>query len=204
MGVPQPAQSDEELARRARDGDEEAARTLFDRHADELRARVRRRLPPKLRAKVGESDVVQETCLAAFLSLDTFDACGDGAFKGWLLKILERKVIDQVRRFAQSEKREVGREVSAGTSVIRMAGTSGDPSPSAAAIGAEDRVRLTAAKARLAEPYREILRLVYDEHRPLEDAGAQLGRSAEAARKLHARAVLALADEMQEGGAGPG
>ena len=203
MGVPQPALSDEELARRARAGDEAAARALFDRHADDLRARVRRRLPANLRAKVGESDVVQETCIAAFLNLDAFEARGDGAFKGWLLKILEHKVLDEVRKFAQSEKREVGREVAAGTSVIRLAGSSGDPSPSAAAIGAEDRARLAAAKARLAEPYREILRLVHEERRPLADAGARLGRSAEAARKLHARAVLALAEEMREDRAAP-
>ncbi len=38
--------SDETLVARVRQGDEEAARQLFDRNVAGLRARVRRRLPP--------------------------------------------------------------------------------------------------------------------------------------------------------------
>ena len=190
---------DEELLRRLRAGDESAGRVLFERHVARLRARLRRRLPRALRGKVAESDVIQEAYLAAFLHLDNFEDRGEGSFAAWLGAIVERKVLDEVRRFASTDKRDVRREIGAGSSVVRLAGTSGDPSPSAVAVHGEDRIRLAAAIARLPEAHREILRLIHEERLPLAEAGARLGRTADAARKLHARAVLGLGEMLDPG-----
>jgi RNA polymerase sigma-70 factor (ECF subfamily) len=197
-GAPQEL-SDQELVRRARGGDSAAAGLLFERHGAALRARVRRCLPRLLRAKVGESDVVQEACLAAFLHLEEFEDRGEGSFRGWLGAVAERKVLDELRRFAGTNKRNVAREVGGATTAARLAATSGDPSPSAAAIGDEESARLAAAMERLSEEHREVIRLVNEERLPLAEAGARMGRSAEAVRKLYARAVLVLGEHMRGG-----
>ena len=86
-------------------------RTLFDRHAPELRERARRRLPVILRAKVGASDVVQDAWLAAFVSLGAFEDRGDGSFGAWLRRILEHKIADEVVRGRDAQKRDPRREV---------------------------------------------------------------------------------------------
>jgi len=191
--------SDRELVRLARGGDSAAAGLLFERHGEALRARVRRRLPRSLRAKVGESDVIQEACLAVFLHLDEFEDRGEGSFLGWLGVVAARKVLDELRRFAGTSKRDVAREVGGGSTAARLAVPSGDPSPSAAAIGDEESARLAAAMERLSKEHREVIRLVNEQRLPLADAGARMGRSAEAVRKLYARAVLALGEHMRGG-----
>jgi len=47
--------------------------------------------------------------------------------------------------------------------------------------------------ASLPGPQRDVIRLVQEERLTFEEAGARLGRSADAARKLYGRAVLAFA-----------
>ncbi len=191
--------TDEELVRRARAGDESAANLLFERHGGVLRARVRRRLPRALRGKIAGSDVVQEACLAAFLHLDEFEDRGDGSFGGWLGAVVERKVLDELRKFVGTGKRDVAREVAGGTTAARLAVTSGDPSPSAAAIRDEQSARLAAAMRRLPKEHREVIRLVHEQRLPLAEAGARMGRSADAVRKLYARAVLGLGEHVRGG-----
>lgn len=194
-GTPQEL-SDEELVLRVKAGDEQATRVLFERHVQEFRARVRRRLPKAVRRKVAESDVIQEAYLAAFLAIGDFEERGDGSFARWLHTVLQRKILDEVRRYEGAGKRDVRREVPAGSSVVRMAGASPDPSPSAAAMHIEERGRLLAAMEGLPGPQRTALRLVYEEHLSLADAAARMKRSPEAVRKLYGRAVLALSARM--------
>ena len=58
--------SEEDLIDRLHGGDEEAFQVLFERHAERIRARIRRRLPDRLERKVSVADVLQETMLVAF------------------------------------------------------------------------------------------------------------------------------------------
>ena len=153
--------SDESLVRQANAGDESATRLLFERHARALRARVRRGLPKRIRPKVAESDVIQDAYVAAFLKLGEFEDRGDGSFARWLHTVLERKILNEVRRHIDSSKRDARREVAAGSSVVRIAGASSDPSPSVVAVDAEDRARLVAAMKDLPEAQRTALQLVH-------------------------------------------
>lgn len=190
--------SDEDLVRQAKAGDESATRALFERHAEALRARVRRGLPKRLRPKVAESDVIQDAYVAAFLKLGDFEARGDGSFARWLHTVLERKILNEARHYVGSQKRDARREVAAGSSVVRIAGASSDPSPSVAAIDAEDRARLVTAMEDLPEAQRAALRLVHEEHLSFEDAAARMKRSAGAVRKLYGRAVLELSARLRD------
>jgi RNA polymerase sigma-70 factor, ECF subfamily len=202
MDGARPGPSDEELVRNVREGDESAARELFDRHAGELRARVRRHLPRKLRPKVAESDVVQEAYLAAFLKLGDFEDRGDGSFARWIATIVERKVLDEVRNYAGTSKRDVRREEDVQSGIVRLAGPAGDRSVSADLREAEEREQLSHAMASLPDAQREVMRLVHDERLTVEQAAARMGRSLAAARKLYSRAVLRLSDELRGSTAG--
>ena len=194
-----PDSSDEDLVRRVREGDTAAAQALFDRHARSLRAQVRRKLPNELRAKVGDSDVIQEAYLAAFLQLPQFENRGDGSFARWVRGILAHKLLDEVRRHADAQKRAARRETRIRTRDERPGLAAREDSPSADMIREERSAALRAERARLPDDYRTILRLVHDEGLSLADAGARMGRSADAVRKLYGRALAVLGDRLRRG-----
>jgi RNA polymerase sigma factor (sigma-70 family) len=68
--------------------------------------------------------------------------------------------------------------------------------PSRAAAAAGQARALQEALARLPEAYRQVLRYRYDEGRPFEEIAQLLDRSPNAARKLWARAVEWLQQEL--------
>jgi RNA polymerase sigma-70 factor (ECF subfamily) len=186
---------DEDLVTRMRAGDTDAGRLLYERHRERLRARVRRRLPGELRGKVGPSDVLQEAWIATHLALAEFEDRGDGSFARWLDVILERKVLDEVRRHMGAEMRDARREAPLPASTAGGV-RAGGPSPSSAAIAAERQKMLSEQVARLPEDHRTILRLVHDEGLTLVAAGARMGRSPDAARKLYGRALAGLTERL--------
>ena len=192
--------SDEDLVRRVRDGDEAAARVLFERHLPALRARARARLPASLRGKVGASDVVQEAWLAAFLDLEGFEDRGDGSFAAWLRTILERRVADEVRRHAGAKKRDAKREVRLATEAARFEPDRGQATPSVLVRDAEESARLRAVVDSLSEDYATVIRLVHREGLTLVEAGARMGRTPDATRMLYNRAMDRLADRMGDSG----
>jgi RNA polymerase sigma-70 factor (ECF subfamily) len=204
MTMPTEAEpSDEVLVSRAREGDETAFGLLFERHADALRRRVRRRLPALLKRKVAESDVIQMAYLRVHQHLDGFEDRGDGSFRAWLDRIVENQVADLLRRYVRTAKRGLGHEVS-GPQPLSGDGMSGrEPTPSVVAAGEELRLTIEAAMGRLPDDYRLVLRLVQGEGLTLAAAGERMGRSAGAAKQLYARAVAQLSRLVREG-PGPG
>jgi RNA polymerase sigma-70 factor (ECF subfamily) len=188
--------SDEELVRRVLAGDDAAARMLFDRHLPTLRARARARLPASLRGKLGESDVIQDAYLAAFRSLGDFEDRGDGSFAAWLRKILERRIVNEVRD-GDALKRDARREVRIPTGTAGVGAALDQPSPSEEAMAEEDAAALRTAVAGLSADHRTVIRLVHDEGLTLVRAGERMGRSADAARKLYSRAVAELSARLR-------
>ena len=191
---------DGEMIERIKSGDEAAARRLFERYMPALRARVRRKLPPTVRRKVAESDVVQEAYLAAFLSLGDFEDRGEASFRKWLGKILEHKILDEVRRYFGTSKRDARREQSVSGDAPELRKPARDPSPSMFAMAAEERAALWRAVDDLPEDYARILRLVHQEGMTLTEAGSRMDRSSDAARKLYGRAIARLTSGLRDPG----
>jgi RNA polymerase sigma-70 factor (ECF subfamily) len=191
-----PEPTDEELVRRVRDGDEAAARVLFERHLPALSAKARARLPASLRGKVGASDVVQDAWLAAFLDVGKFEDRGDGSFAAWLRTILERRVADEVRRHAGARKRDARREVRLATEAARLEPDRRQATPSVEVRDAEESARLRAVVDSLSDDYAAVIRLVHREGLTLVEAGARMGRTPDATRMLYNRAMDRLADRM--------
>ena len=191
--------TDEDLVRRVRAGDESAARLLFDRHLQGLRARARSRLPASLRGRVAASDVVQESYLAAFLSLGNFEDRGDGSFAAWLRNILECRISNEVRDGVEAAKRDARREVRIPTGTQGAGAAPDQRSPSQDAMAEEEEARLRAARETLSDDHRTVIALVHDEGLTLDAVGARMGRSADAARKLYSRAVTELGARLRRG-----
>jgi RNA polymerase sigma-70 factor (ECF subfamily) len=90
--MPSDPPSDEALLARVGEGDEEALRALYARHAG-LVFSIAARVAP---AETAE-DVVQEVFLTLWRKHETFDA-GKGTFKAWLARIAKNRALNERRR----------------------------------------------------------------------------------------------------------
>jgi RNA polymerase sigma-70 factor (ECF subfamily) len=75
------------------------------------------------------------------------------------------------------------------------------PTPSVQIIADEQLDRLNRAIGRLPGDYQQVMALRYQQHLSFEDVGRRMGRSADAARMLWARALERLKSELRRDGA---
>lgn len=94
-----------------RDGSASAQGTLFERFRVYLLLAAKRELDPALRAKLGASDLVQETFLHAQQGFEQFRGQSEEELAAWLHQILRHNAGQAVRRFRLAAKRDVRREL---------------------------------------------------------------------------------------------
>lgn len=154
-----------------------------------------------LRAKGGASDLVQETFLEAQRDFAGFRGASHAELRAWLRRLLLNNVANFARHYRGTGKRRLDREVGlpgGNSSLAPGTGMPADtPTPSVRVMADEQERELNAAMARLPEDYRQILTLRYREEKSFEEIAALMGRTANAARKLWARAVEKLQEEME-------
>jgi RNA polymerase sigma-70 factor (ECF subfamily) len=186
----------------ARSGSLEALGQALDTYRAYLLAIAERELDPELKAKGGASDLVQETLLEAIGGFAKFQGQSDAELKAWLRRLLLHNVVDFTRQYRGAEKRELARErhLESGTSSSEISPEVADsgPSPSAVAAQSEQAHDIKKALEKLPEDYRRIIALRYQEERSFEDIGQLMNLSANAARKLWARAIKRLRQESEE------
>lgn len=90
------AELDDATLRRARRGEPDATRALVERYQERVFALVSRMLSGRGRATI--EDVAQDTFLAVFRQLATFDPAGTARPSTWILTIAARRAIDELRR----------------------------------------------------------------------------------------------------------
>ncbi|WP_168221502.1 sigma-70 family RNA polymerase sigma factor [Aquisphaera giovannonii] len=155
-----------------------------------------RRLGPELTAKVGASDLVQETLLAAGRDARAFRGAGLDDLQAWLKGILLHRLANAQRQYHDTAKRSLGREVP--LAALREDGPHrpalADTATSACGAAMRDELRETIAHALAALPdrHREVVLGRYRDGLGFEAIGERLGISPDAARKLWGRAVLRL------------
>ena len=189
-----PIASEAELLQRFRNGDEEAFRTLFAHHLAELERRLARRIPPRLRRRFDVSDVIQETRLVAFARREDFEFRGPDAFWRWVQGIGIKKLGRAIEQHGQAAKRAAHREVTRGQRVDTAAVAAKGPSPSQVAISHEVEEKVRRALASLGPDDQEVIRLTREAGLTFDEVAEQMGRSREAVRKLHGRALSRFAD----------
>src|SRR5579883_3086644 len=105
------AQDTERLLDLVGGGDREAFDRLFARHRSYLRRVVASRLHGQLRGRVDPSDVVQEAQMEAFRRLPDYLARRPMAFRLWLRKTAQERLLMAERFHLGAARRAVGREV---------------------------------------------------------------------------------------------
>jgi RNA polymerase sigma-70 factor (ECF subfamily) len=183
----------------ARAGSPQALGAALEAYRNYLLLIAEAELDPQLRAKAGASDLVQETFLEAQRDFAGFDGTSDDELRAWLRRLLLNNLANFARRY-HADKRRAAREVplqpadSSATPGGRVPADT--PSPSGQAAANEQTDAVQQALARLPDDYRQVLLWRYQEQCSFEEIAQRLGRTANAARKLWARALERLQREM--------
>jgi RNA polymerase sigma-70 factor (ECF subfamily) len=184
----------------ARTGSREALGRALQACRDYLLLVAQRQLDSDLHAKGGASDLVQETFLEAQRDFARFQGTTETELVAWLRQILLNNVANFTRRYRDTAKRAVDREVALVSDDSSQAGPAlPDPmlTPSSQAVEREQAESLQRALARLPDDYRQAIVLRYLEGRSFEEIGQLMARSPDAARKLWSRAMQRLREEWE-------
>jgi RNA polymerase sigma-70 factor (ECF subfamily) len=159
-----------------------------------------RELDEQLQAKGGGSDLVQETFYEAQRDFAKFTGSTQEELLAWLRRILLNNVANFRRFHLETGKRNAGLERpihdDQSTSDARPELPSPQQSPSQWAIKKERMAALDGALERLPDEQRRVIVLRNQQHLSFEAIGAKIGKTADAARKLWARAVERLQQEL--------
>jgi RNA polymerase sigma-70 factor (ECF subfamily) len=154
-------------------------------------------IDPRLRAKFGLSDVIQDTLLQAYRDLDSIEAMDVDGQKRWLRRMLINNLRDEIDRW-RTEGRDVHREKSlhaaAEDSSCRLRDwlAAEDSTPSEKLVKQEEALRVLEALAQLPEREREALILQQYHGWKLIQIAERLSCTANAVAGLHARGLARL------------
>jgi RNA polymerase sigma-70 factor (ECF subfamily) len=183
----------------ARAGSTDALGTALEACRAYLLIVAERELRPDMRAKGGASDLVQQTFLEAHRDFGHFHGSSHEELLAWLRQVLLNNLANFTRQHLQTKKRQADLEIRLGSDAgcVAESGIAGSgTTASRVAMAGEDAAALEAAVARLPEDYQRVLTLRYTEGRSFDEIGGLIGRTANAARKLWARAVERLEREL--------
>ncbi|MBN2492208.1 MAG: sigma-70 family RNA polymerase sigma factor [Planctomycetes bacterium] len=185
------------LLHRIQAGDPSAENRLFARYTGRVLQLVRRKLGQPLRSRIESMDVVQEALAEAYTRLSAFDPRRDGAFLGWLGRIVSHKVLEAYR-YSFRARRRADREVPLEEEPAAPA-DDGDRALEAILVG-EAADHLVLLLGTLKDSHRKALTLRYFEGLDIPEVAARLGRSPDACRVLIARALHALQHRVRRAG----
>ena len=190
-----------ELLMAARSGSTEALVELISLAREKLLRVARRAYPAAVQAKVGASDIVQETVVDAYLGFGRFEGHSPAQFYGWLRGILRHKLADTLRQHSQAQRRSVCNEVrmsdldAAGNGVAEPA----ELSPHFSAIRSEEAKAVFAALGEIPPVMKEVILLRHWRGRPFAQIAQEVGKTEAAVRKIWHRGIRKLSEIMRSG-----
>lgn len=176
----------------AREGSRDALGELLQAYRPLLLMLAREEMSPRLRAKGGASDLVQDTYLDALSGFDHFGGHTPTEFGHWLEQIVRHNACDYSRHFRDTCKREADRErrLPPDWLVRPRKMTPSDPASPLARLLQEERGEvLRHALDQLSEEDRAVVLLRQREHLPFEQVARRLGCTAAAVRQRWVRAM---------------
>ncbi|MCR9246719.1 MAG: sigma-70 family RNA polymerase sigma factor [bacterium] len=195
-------ESDSDLERALRGGDDAALAGLFDQERQRVLRMVQFRLDPRLIGRIDPEDVVQETYLEAGKRLAAFRG-DDKPFFLWIRLITQQTMIDLHRKHVGAKMRNAGREVQSPQSQAISGFFVGHvTSPSRAAMREELRQKIETALDSMDAIDREVLLLRHFEELSNKDAATVLGIQENAASNRYVRALGRLKGLLTELGEG--
>ena len=185
-----------------RDGDDEARARILARYQAWLHVLAQTQIGGRFRGKFDASDIVQQTLLEACRDLPQFRGGTEAELLAWLRQILAHVLGHEFRRYAGTQQRDIGREVSLEQSLAQSSQRLGDmlaapdTSPSQRAVRREQEVKLAEVLARLPDDHREVIILRNLEGLSHEEVASRMGRGVGAVRMLWVRALARLRKEL--------
>jgi RNA polymerase sigma-70 factor (ECF subfamily) len=182
----------------ARAGSTEALGNLIQNCRQYLLTVANQELSADLKAKVGPSDLVQDTAFEIQKCYHQFSGDQQAEFLAWARGILLFNLSNARRQYRQTAKRQLSREISLddGDSWLRGNLIAKEAPPTDAAVAHERAQLVESAIKRLPEHFREVIYLRHRDHRSFTEIGERMGRTAEAVRKLWQRAIERLGEEL--------
>jgi RNA polymerase sigma factor (sigma-70 family) len=178
------------LLDRVRAGDREALDTLLRRYVPALRRWAKGRLPPWARDLAETADIVQDTVVRSFRSLDAFEFRHDGALRAYLRQAVLNRIRDECRR--------VARRPAPGDLLEDLPAR--ELSPLEQAIGRQAVERYESALATLPDEQRQAIVARIEMGFSFQEIAVMLGKSSpDAARMAVSRALLTLAERLRDG-----
>ncbi len=186
-------QPSESLISAAAGGDRAALDELLQRHLPGVRAYLRLRMGPMIRANEDSADLVQSVCREILGRADSFAHGGEQGFRRWLFRTAQRKIADRADYY-RAEKRAGGRahldiDDEAVAACYQTVCT-----PSRDAGAREHLLRVEAAFDKLSEEQREVIlavRMLGSSHAELAE---RLGKNEGAVRAMLFRAMARLTE----------
>lgn len=172
---------------------------LVDHHP-RLRAFVRLRMPPELRQREGESDVLQVACMQVLERAAAIEFRGEEALLHWLYGAVENAVRGMLKK-QRAMCRDPKREVRDADSVL-LASYASLCTPSRVLAAKEDVQRIEAAMDTLTETQRQVVTLSCLAGLSHDEIAAQTGLSNESVRTHLHRGLARLAARVEGPGTG--
>lgn len=180
----------------SKNGDREALGVLLDGCANHLYRIAHQKIAADLRAKLDESDLVQQTFLDAQCSFSQFRGTTLGELQAWLRRILLNNLASENRRYRATGKRSVMKEQAVvpermvhyenrgmASGVHEIEGEYGKT---------DEAVLLTWAMAQLSNSHITVILWRTFAQLSFEEVGFMMDRSADASRMLWSRAINEL------------
>jgi RNA polymerase sigma-70 factor (ECF subfamily) len=193
-----PNDDPEALLTAARQEGQPALGRLLERYRAYLSLLARAQIGRHLRRRVDDSDVVQETFLAAHRDFSSFRGTTEAEFVGWLRNILAARLADLMRRHLKARVRDVrlqqslAGDLDRSSQALAFALAARGASPSQEAARRELGVLLADAIQALPADYGEVIVLRHMEGLSFAEVAARMGRSVDSVEKLWVRALARL------------
>jgi RNA polymerase sigma-70 factor, ECF subfamily len=170
---------------------------LLDRYRAPLLEQAQGRVGRRLQMKVDIEDLLQDVSLEAYRDIGRFRGTTEGEFLCWLRKILATILMNQLRHYFGTGRRNLRREqrlaerddLSMGQERELVAP---DTSPSQRAVKGERAARLAEAIKTLPAPYREVIVLRHLQGLSFADVARQMARTEDSVKNMWLRALRQL------------
>lgn len=177
-----------------RNGDQRVRSQFFERYRIQLQNMARIRLDRKLKRRVSDSDIIQETFIRYANEIESYLSAARIPPKVWLRRLVRLVIWRVNRHHVETQCRDVRREEEL---VVVSEESICEISESLSSVGTKiDRKQMQAKMRELVSKMpkleREILTLVHFEEQSIREAAMELGIKVETAKKRYYRTITRL------------
>lgn len=184
------------LLREAKRGDTDALGRVLERYRPRLLARIRLMMGPRARQQAEGQDFLQSVFGEVVRKFGDFELRDEVRFMRWMTTIARNKIHDSHRRHRERALESLS------ISVTSAVGCDDEALPPQVAEVAEEVERLVDLLEQLSEDHRHVIELRDLDGLRFRELGERLGKSEDAVRMLHARAMVRLGQLMGRDRAG--